>query len=31
LVQSNAKSVNFYFGLRVAGNYSKKKVKKAEE
>ena len=31
LIQSNAKSVNFYFGLRVAGNYSKRKVKKAEE
>ena len=31
LAQSNAKSVNFYFGLRVSGNYNKRKVKKAEE
>ena len=31
LVRSDAKSVNFYLGLRVSGNYSKKKVKKAEK
>ena len=30
LARSNAKSVNFYFGLRVSGNYSKRKVNKAE-
>lgn len=29
LVNSNAKSVNFYLGFRVSGNYSKRKVKKA--
>lgn len=31
LARSNAKSVNFYLGLRVSGNYSKRKIKKAEK
>lgn len=31
LVNSKTKSVNFYFGLRIAGNHSKRKVKKAEQ
>jgi hypothetical protein len=31
LVRSDVKSLNFYLGLRVAGNYSKRKVKKAEQ
>ncbi len=31
LAQSNAKSINFYLGFRFSKNYSKRKVKKAEE
>ena len=30
LASGNAKSVNFYIGFRIAGNFSKNKVRKAE-